>query len=61
MTQKDIIKMASNFEIQWRLNEIAMIESNMCHKTIYEQARAKRRMKDYAREIQDILNGSEEE
>ena len=60
MTQKDIIKMASDFEIQWRLREIAMIDSNMCHKTIYEQARAKRKIKEYAREIQKILNGNEE-
>lgn len=60
MTQKEIIKMASDFEIQWRLREIAMIESNMCHKTVYEQKTARNKMKNYAREIQEILNGNEE-
>ena len=61
MTQKEIITMASSFECQWRLNEIAMIQTNMCHKTVYEQARAKRRMHEYAKAIQDILKRGEDE
>lgn len=60
MTQKQIIRMASDFEIQWRLREIDGINSNMCHKTVFEQATAKRKMKQYAREIQEILNSEEE-
>lgn len=60
MTQKQIIRMASDFEIQWRLKEIDRINSNMCHKTVFEQATAKREMKQYAREIQEILNNEEE-
>ena len=63
MTQKDIIRMASNPDIQWMMQEIAQIQSNMCHKSIYERKSATRRMKNYAREIQEILlsdDGEEE-
>ena len=60
MTQKQILKMAGNEEIWWRMQEIAEIQANMCHKTIYERKTATRKMKDYAKEIIEILNSNEE-
>jgi hypothetical protein len=51
MTQKDLIKIASDERAMDLLREIAMIQSNMCHKTIYEKKSAKQKMHRMAKEI----------
>ncbi len=51
MTQKDLIKIASDERAMDLLREIAMIQSNMCYKTIYEQKSAKQKMHRMAKEI----------
>lgn len=60
MTQKEIFKMASNYEISWRMREIESIQQNMAYKTVYEKKTATRKMKNYAREIIEILKNEEE-
>ena len=59
MTQREILTMATNFDIQWRMKEIESIMMNMCHKTKYEQRTARDKMKRYAKEIQAILKGKD--
>ena len=56
MTQKDLIMIASNSEMMAMLAEIADIQKNMCHKTIYEQKTAKAKMKEMAKEIIENLH-----
>lgn len=54
MTMKEIIKMANNSEVMYMLEEIAEIQANMCFKTIYEQKTAMKKIKNLAKEIQEI-------
>lgn len=61
MTQKEIFKMASNYEISWRMQEIDSIQRNMIYKTAYEKKSATRKMKNYAKEIIEILKNDDEE
>lgn len=56
MTQKDLIEIASNDEMMDILKEIAFIQQNMCHKTIYEQKTAKAQMKRLAKEIIESIH-----
>lgn len=51
MTQKDLIKIASDERAMDLLREIAEIQSNMCCKTVYEQKTAKQKMQRMAKEI----------
>lgn len=55
MTQKQLLEIAANEEAMDILKEIACIQSNMCHKTIYEQRTATSRMKELAKEIQQLI------
>lgn len=55
MTQKDIIALASDPDLMLMLQEIAFEERNLCHKTIYEQKTAKKKMQNYARDIIDTI------
>lgn len=55
MTQKALIKLASDETAMYLLEEIARIQSNMCYKTVYEQAKAKREMRELAAEVIDLL------
>lgn len=55
MTQKDILILAKDPELMALLVEIAEIDSNMCHKTVYEQKTAAKRMQNYAKEIADTI------
>lgn len=57
MTKKAILQMAADPEIMDCMMEIAAIQSNMCHKTIYEQRTAKRRMAQMAEWIQAKMKG----
>ena len=56
MTQKEIMSLAANEDAMSALEQIAQIQSNMCHKTIYEQASAKRNMKELCIEIMECIN-----
>lgn len=51
MTQKQILAIAASAEAMDILKEIAEIQRNMCHKTIYEQKTAKAKMKRLAKEL----------
>lgn len=51
MTQKDLMKIASDERAMDLLREIAEIQSNMCFKTVYEQKTAKQKMQRMAKEI----------
>ena len=55
MTQKDLIKIASNDEAIYLLHKIQDIQSNMCYKTEFEQKTAMRRMRELAQEIINSL------
>lgn len=55
MTQKDIIALASDPDLMAMLNEIAFEEKNLCHKTVYEQKTAKKKMRNYAKDIIDTI------
>lgn len=57
MTQKAILQLADNEEAMELLADIAHIQQNMCHKTIYERRTAQRKMKQYAAEIIKLLKG----
>lgn len=59
MTQKQILAIAGNEDAMWILQEIAEIQSNMCHKTIYEQKTAKARMKSLAKELIETISENE--
>lgn len=58
MTQKDLMKIAADEDLMEALQEMASIQRNMCHKTIYEQKTATRKMKDLAREIIEGVKGN---
>lgn len=55
MTIKEIIKIANNNDAMEIIKEIAEIQKNMCHKTIYEQATAKKKMKRLAKELMEEI------
>lgn len=55
MTQKELIAIASNAQAMDMLKEIAFIQVNMCHKTIYEQKKAKAKIKEMAKEIAESI------
>lgn len=56
MTHKEILKIAANEEAMDLLKEIASIQQNMCHKTIYEQKSAKVKIKNLVREILETMS-----
>lgn len=56
MTQKELFQIASDEEMMEILKEIAEIQRNMCHKTIYEQETAKKKMKRLAKEIIETIH-----
>ena len=56
MTQKEILKIADNDDAMDILREIADIQRNMCHKTVYEQKSAKSKMKKLAKEMLEIIS-----
>lgn len=55
MSQKQILELAANDEAMEILKEIAYIQSNMCHKTIYEQKTATRKMRQLAKELLELI------
>ena len=55
MTQKEILKIAVNEDAMDILREIALIQRNMCHKTVYEQKSAKSKMTKLAKEMLEIV------
>lgn len=56
MTQKEILKIAANEDAMDILREIADIQLNMCHKTVYEQKSAKAKMKKLVKEMLEIIS-----
>ena len=56
MTQKEIFAIASSEDSMEIIKEIAEIQSNMCHKTGYEQKTAKAKMKRLAKELLEYMN-----
>ena len=56
MTQKEIFAIASSEDSMEIIKEIAEIQSNMCHKTVYEQKTAKAKMKRLAKELLEYMN-----
>lgn len=57
MTQKQILAIAASEDAMWILKEIADIQRNMCHKTIYERKTATKEMKSLAKQLQEIIEG----
>lgn len=55
MTQKQVLEIAANEDAMDILKEIAIIQRNMCHKTVYEQKSAKARMKKLAKELLETI------
>lgn len=55
MTQKKVLAIASNDDAMDILKEIASIQRNMCHKTIYERKTANAKMKKLAKELIEII------
>ena len=55
MTKKELMQLASNKDAMSALMQMQMIQSNMCHKTIYEQKTAERNLKELATEIMECL------
>lgn len=55
MTQKEILKIAANEDAMDILREIAFIQLNMCHKTVFEQKSKKSKMKKLAKEMLEIV------
>lgn len=55
MTQKQLLAIAADTEAMEILEEIARIQRNMCHKTVYEQKTARAKMKSLAKEIIDMI------
>lgn len=55
MTQKQILAIAASEDAMDILKEIEHIQRNMCHKTIYEQKRAKAKMKLLAKELLEAI------
>ena len=56
MTQKEILKIASNEDAMDILQEIVFIQRNMCHKTVYEQKSAKAQMKKLVKELLESVS-----
>lgn len=55
MTQKQVLEIAANEDAMDILKEIAFIQRNMCHKTVYEQKSAKAKMKKLAKELLETI------
>ena len=55
MTQKELLKIAADEDLMYMLQEIQFEQRNMCHKTIYEQQKATRKMKGLAKEIIETI------
>lgn len=55
MTQKELLTIAADKDLMDILEEIAEIQRNMCHKTIYEQKTATKKMKNLAKELIENL------
>lgn len=56
MTQKEIFAIASSQDSMEIIKEIAEIQRNLCHKTVYEQKTAKAKMKRLAKELIEIID-----
>ena len=56
MTQKEILKIAANEDTMDILKEIAFIQRNMCHKTVYEQKSEKAQMKKLVKELLESIS-----
>ncbi len=61
MTQKDIIKMASDSYIRLWMSEIADAQDNMCYKTEYEQKSEMQRIKRMSKYIIERLEDLKKE
>lgn len=55
MTNKEIFKIATSEDIQYYMNKINDLESNMCHKTDCEIKESKEEIKKYIFEIKELL------
>ena len=55
MTNKELFKLAGNDEARYYLEEIGIELRNMCHKDIYEQRKARNKIRAYANVIRTIL------
>ena len=56
MTLKEVMRIAEIEEAMEIMKEIADIQRNMCHKTIYERKTATRKMKTLAKELQELID-----
>lgn len=55
MTNKEILKMATNDDIQYFLEKINHEEKNLCHKAPSEIKEAKKKIIYYVNEIKELL------
>lgn len=55
MTQAQLLKLAASEEALDLLDKIVFEQQNLCCKTIYEVKSSKRKMKELAKEIIEIL------
>ena len=55
MTLKDIITISTNEDIQYLQSKIKYEYDNLCHKTEYEAETTKKKIKKWAKEIQELL------
>ena len=56
MTSKEIRFIATNWEAQRLLEKIDREVSNLCHKTIYEQKTSEKKIKEWTKELKDLIN-----
>ena len=54
VTQKELIRIASDREIMSYMREIGNMVSNLCYKSEYELPNAKRKIREYCRLVMDM-------
>lgn len=61
MTQKELIRIASDREIMARMREIGNLYSNLCFKSESELPKAKRQIKEYCHLVMDMVREKRDE
>lgn len=58
MTQKEIIKLATNERAMYLLNLIAREESNLCYKAKHELPNSLKQIKTWSKEINELIKSN---
>lgn len=61
MTQKEIIRIASDRDIMSYMREIGQMASNLCFKSESELPKAKRQIKEYCHLVMDMVREKRDE